>query len=408
MNKTAKCFCTLLLTGSLFLLCGCARTVAEGVSVNGVEVGGMSFAAAEAAVRRKIGETLPPLIVHSPAGDFIAEYPELSFTDDVPSLLRRAKKGQSLTAKAERTFADAEEFAERVCRANAKEGTDAQMHFSADGFEYIPETDGISCDYHKLLRDITSALGNGETEIGLSCTARPPAVTEQTLREQTQKIARFSTRFDASNAPRTHNICLAVTRISGTVLHPGESFSFNEIVGKRTEMNGFLEAVVIQDGQFVEGVGGGVCQVSTTLFNAALLSGMKIRESRAHSLRISYVAPSLDAMVSEESDLKFVNPYPFPVYLLGEAEGGEVRFEIFGTDSGTSFATESKTLYKLPPPPVKYVEGTEEKVIRAEQEGLVSESYLLSYDKEGNLLYRERIRRDSYAAIQGIIQILPE
>lgn len=408
MRKTAKCFYTLLLVGSLFLSCGCARTVVEGVTVNGAEVGGLSFAAAEAAVRRQIAQTLPPLIVHSPAGDFVAAYPELSFTDDVSSLLRRAKKGEALTAQVRRTFAEAEAFAEKVCRANAKEGTDAQMRFDADGFEYIRERDGRSCDYRALLRDISAALEEGESEVTLSVSPRPPAVTEERLREQSRPLSSFSTRFDASNAPRSHNIFLAASRIGGTVVPPGGVFSFNKTVGERTQENGFEKAAVIQDGQFVEGIGGGVCQASTTLFNAALLAGMKITESRAHSLRVSYVAPSLDAMVSEASDLKFVNPYPFPVYLLAKAEGGEVSFSLFGTPSGMRYVTESKTLLRVAPPPAKYVEGTEEKVLRAEQEGLASESYLLTYDEEGNLLSRERIRRDSYAAVQGIIQILPE
>ena len=231
---------------------------------------------------------------------------------------------------------------------------------------------------------------------------------EERLREQSRPLSSFSTRFDVSNAPRSHNIFLAASRIGGTVVPPGGVFSFNKTVGARTQENGFEKAAVIQDGQFVEGVGGGVCQASTTLFNAALLAGMKITESRAHSLRVSYVAPSLDAMVSEASDLKFVNPYPFPVYLLAKAEGGEVSFSLFGTPSGMRYVTESKTLLRVAPPPAKYVEGTEEKVLRAEQEGLASESYLLTYDEEGNLLSRERIRRDSYAAVQGIVQILPE
>lgn len=408
MRKTAKCFYTLLLAGSLFLSCGCARTVAEGVTVNGAEVGGLSFAAAEAAVRRQIAQTLPPLVVHSPAGDFVAEYPELSFTDDVSALLRRAKKGEALTAQVRRTFAEAEAFAEKICRANAKEGTDAQMRFDADGFEYFPETSGISCDYHGLLREISAALEGGEREISLSVGEYPPEVTEKSLRAQSELLSDFSTRFDASNAPRSHNIFLAASRIGGTVVPPGGVFSFNKTVGERTQENGFEKAAVIQDGQFVEGIGGGVCQASTTLFNAALLAGMKITESRAHSLRVSYVAPSLDAMVSEASDLKFINPYPFPVYLLAKAEGSEVRFSFFGTPSGVRYATESKTLLRVAPPPAKYVEGTEEKVLRAEQEGLASESYLLAYDKEGHLISRERIRRDSYAAVQGIIQILPE
>lgn len=90
---------------------------------------------------------------------------------------------------------------------------------------------------------------------------------------RTQKLSSFSTRFDASKTARVHNISLACERIAGSVLEPGEIFSFNETVGLRTRENGFLDAPVIVAGEFVSGTGGGVCQASTTLMGAALRAG---------------------------------------------------------------------------------------------------------------------------------------
>lgn len=95
-----------------------------------------------------------------------------------------------------------------------------------------------------------------------------------------------------------HNIALAAEKINGCILADGEEFSFNGRVGARTESNGFLSAPIILEGDFVEGVGGGVCQASTTVYNAALLAGMEITEQHPHSLRVGYVEPSFDAMVS--------------------------------------------------------------------------------------------------------------
>lgn len=409
MSEIIKSVCSLLLAGSVCCLSGCTHgRVPSGVTLDGIHVGGMEYAAAERAVRERIAETLPPLVVHTPLKDYTVAYPELSFHDDVKELLQSAKTGDRLSVTVERTWADMESFAETVCKENAREGKNAELVFSAEGFAYTPETKGVSCDYRRLTEDISSALKEGKREITLLQNEYNPEVTEEDLRARTLLLSSFTTYFDGDNLPRVHNIRLSSSRISEMVLESGAEFSFNGTVGLRTEENGYQIATVIQNGQFADGVGGGVCQTSTTLFNAALLAGMKITESRAHSLSISYVKPSLDAMVSEYSDLKFVNPYSFPVYLLSKVEGEGVTFEFYGKPDGKRYETESVTLMKMPPPRAIIVEGEEEKLIRAEKEGLASESYLLTYDEKGNLLSRELIRKDSYAAVQGIYQILPE
>ena len=186
---------------------------------------------------------------------------------------------------------------------------------------------------------------------------------------------------------------------------PRAEFSFNKRVGKRTAENGFKESVVIFDGEFVKGVGGGVCQLSTTLFNAALRAGLRVTESRNHSLTVSYVPPSLDAMVSEYSDLKFVNPFDTPVYLNAAVRGGSVTVECFGLPDGYRYTTESVVLYRLAPPPEETVEGEDDKVIRAEKEGVASESYLLVHDGGGKLIRRVLLRRDNYAVVRGLRQV---
>ncbi len=392
---------SLLLSGS-FVFCGgvCGR-VARSVEIEGVNIGAMTYAKAEAAVRAKIAETLPPLTVHSPNGDFPVG--GLCFCDNVSALVRSAKRGERLSAKYTRTWADMEEFLWQVCEKNAKPCEDATLSFSANGFCYTAEKKGICCDYAALLEDATNALSGGGREITLRTREYGAKITEEQLRARSAPLARFSTRYDAGNLPRSHNIALACARISGTTVKAHEEFSFNRTVGARTRENGFEVATVIQDGQFLPGVGGGVCQVSTTLFNAALRSGMTVTESRAHSLSVSYVAPSLDAMVSSCSDLKFVNPYDEPVYILAKAERGVVSFELFGLSDGRRYVTESTVLLRVPPPAPKIVEGDEDGVIRAEKEGIASESYLFVYEGE-RLVSKKRIRKDSYAAVQGILR----
>lgn len=218
-------------------------------------------------------------------------------------------------------------------------------------------------------------------------------------------IAYFSTYYKESSEGRKHNIALAASKIDGTVLYPEDEFSFNDVVGRRTEANGFKTAYIIQDGEFVEGVGGGVCQVSSTLYNCALLSGLDVTCVRAHSLAVNYVAPSFDAMVSTASDLRFVNTLSAPVTIRMSADGNYLRAEIYGVDD-IAIRRRSETVETLPFE-IEYRDDEslrvgEEKIDSYGKEGLRSEGYL-EYFKDGKLFRTVRIRRDTYMPQKRVI-----
>ncbi len=393
----------LLLAGSFFFAFG---RVNKDVTIGGVNVGGMTYAEAENAIRMQFFSDLPPVIVHTPTGD-VCFKEEFTVKDDASRLVRRAKRGQTLALSYRREWADAEKVLYELCARNAREAKNAELSFSKEGFRYMCEVLGVACDYEGLLSDFAGALQSGG-EVTLKTREFSPAVTEEMLKERTQELSSFRTYFDASNSPRKHNIALAAARIAGSVLGPNEVFSFNTVVGKRTEANGFRTAAVILDGEFVPGVGGGVCQASTTLYGAALRAGMQTVESRAHSLSVGYVPPSEDAMVSETSDLKFRNPYPYPVYILAEMGQGSVAFRFFGKPDGKRYEVESRVLERIPPEPPEEEEGEEDCILRAAKEGIKSESYLAVYAKDGALLSRTRIRKDSYASVRGKVQVKRE
>ena len=410
MNKRKKVLFSLLFSGSFFLsccaLCGFSLTkVKKGVVANGIAVGGMRLSDAVDLVREETAKRLPPLTVTSPAGSVTVKYPELSFTDDAESVLKKAKEGESVSVSVRRQWADAETCIQALCDQNAKKAVDAEVEFSPSGFTYRREKTGLVSDYNATLELVSAALEGDVEEVALVMREYGPELTEEILRERTKKLSSFTTRFDKSNSDRVHNIRLAARKLAGAVIEPHGEFSFNARVGKRTEENGFKESVIIMDGEFVKGVGGGVCQLSTTLFNAALTAGLEIKESRNHSLSVSYVSPSLDAMVSSYSDLKIVNPHSTPVYLNAYLGEGSVSVECFGLSDGYRYRTESVVLYRLAPPPESVVEGEEDRVLRAAKEGIASESYLLKYDKSGKLISRRLLRRDNYAVVQGIRQV---
>lgn len=217
-----------------------------------------------------------------------------------------------------------------------------------------------------------------------------------------EKISSYTTYFNAEDRGRCENIAIAASLIDGVTIQPYGEFSFNKTVGRRTEEAGFQQAKIIVQGEYVLGVGGGVCQVSTTLYNAALKSGLNVIEYHPHSLRVGYVAPSRDAMVSTECDLQLYNPHSFPVYLATDVFENGLRVSFYGKNEGYRYEIISKTLEEIPPPIPIVKEGDKEGVLRNAQNGVKSEAYLERY-KGNTLLFRKRIRTDEYRPIQGII-----
>ncbi len=144
-----------------------------------------------------------------------------------------------------------------------------------------------------------------------------------------EEVARYVTRYGSSSDGRKHNVALAATALDGTYLPSGGSLSFNAVVGKRTAERGYREAPVIENGKYVSGIGGGVCQVSTALFNAALLAGLDVEKSVNHSYPASYVAPGLDAAVSEYADLVIVNTTDYPAIICMTADGQNLTTTIY-------------------------------------------------------------------------------
>jgi vancomycin resistance protein YoaR len=151
---------------------------------------------------------------------------------------------------------------------------------------------------------------------------------------RTRLIGHYATYFNSRNKERSHNIALAAEAIDNHVVFPGETFSFNRIVGNRTKKKGYLPAPIIVRGELSEGIGGGICQVSSTLFNAVDRSGLKILERYSHSKRVPYVPPGRDATVSWYGpDFTFINKYNQPILIRAKVTGGMMAVMIFSSDA---------------------------------------------------------------------------
>ncbi len=273
----------------------------------------------------------------------------------------------------------------------------------------------------RLYMDIYFALMNSPSvRIKVPVEHPTPNITVSDNIELTNLRARYSTDFSSSAADRKHNISLALSKLNGYVLGGGETLSFNKIVGRRTAKNGFKEAKIIKGGKYVPGLGGGVCQASTTLYNAALLSDLQITAVNRHSLKSSYELPSFDAMVnSGSSDLKIFNQGDRPVFIKAYDDGARAYVEIYGTKlpykikrkSEVTFTGDTPGYDEMVDNKLEHFEADTEpgtrKIISYSHPEVRSNGYLLYYDMYGRLLETKLIRKDVYNSVKGVIAIAP-
>lgn len=224
--------------------------------------------------------------------------------------------------------------------------------------------------------------------------------------------AEFSTDYSKSSDERKHNIALATKTLDKTFIDVGGEFSFNRAVGARTEKRGYKSAKIIVKGEFVDGVGGGVCQVSTTVYNAAIRAGLEITEVHGHSLAVSYVKPSCDAMVNSGSaDLRFINRTHNPVIIRTYADGKTLKVKIYGEPMSEEYELKSVIKREILPEYTVYSDDDgeypdlftgERKVINGGKKGYESEGYLVKR-VNGKTVSSVRVRRDTYLSVNGLI-----
>ncbi len=276
-------------------------------------------------------------------------------------------------------------------------------------FTISNEKIGLEIDKVKLLSEIDTALNSGKKTVTAKLNKVYPNITKEELESKTIYRAGFTTSYFNSTAERKHNIKLATKKINGVVLENGEEFSFNKTVGARTEENGFMSAKIIFNGDFIDGVGGGVCQVSTTLYNACLLSGLRVTEQHPHSLSVSYIEPSFDAMVNSiTSDLKFINTTGDKIYIVAKASDSKITVSFYGLKQRESFKRVSVTTSVTKFDEYIYeeddtLEDGSQIVVRSPKGAIKSEGYLIKYI-DGKRVSNVKIRKDSYGSVKGIIK----
>ena len=227
----------------------------------------------------------------------------------------------------------AESYFLSYAKAMGQVGTNATVTLEGNTVVHQPAKVGRKLDVTATMKRLQEQLQEGKVktlELVINESAQP-TITDKDLVSITSILGSFTTYFDGSNTSRAHNIHLASQKIHQTLIPAGGIFSFNQVVGERTPEAGYDDAPVFMGGRLVPGIGGGICQVSSTLFNTALLSGMDIVERDTHFAPVSYIPVGLDATVAwGYIDFQFKNPYSHPIYVIAEEGAGYVSITILG------------------------------------------------------------------------------
>lgn len=286
-------------------------------------------------------------------------------------------------------------------------------YYESEPFKIYAEVEGVDFAISKEEAKKLVNEKKDEYRIPLTITPASKTIKDIGLEAFPYLISEFSTKYDASNINRSKNLAIASGKIDGTVLMPGEEFSFNQIVGKRTIEEGYRDAKIYQNGQVVDGLAGGICQISSTLYNAAVKANLEITERRNHSFTTSYIRAGQDAtVVYGVSDLKFKNTRTYPIKISSSVNSGIADFKINGIkeeveyDISLSPVTTGTIPYGTQTIPDPTLAPGQQVVVQRGASGLRVTTYK-DTKLDGKLVSREVFTTDTYSPMQNIIRVGP-
>lgn len=283
-------------------------------------------------------------------------------------------------------------------------------------FTISESVNGKRVDKVALYNDINNQfLTSNNINVDLQFVEEIPAITKEYNENLTQKIASFTTNVSDSTGGRKHNVKLALEQFNGFVLEPNQQVSFNEIIGPHTLENGYQTATIIYNGEFTDGIGGGICQASSTLYNALLLGGVEINEVHKHSLPVRYVPLGLDAMVAEyTADLKFTNTSEYPIYIHTYYDSNSVGVDLYSHELNCKYKTRSETVSTISSAGDKVVPDIDGKYsnkvlfkgeyfrISYPKDGYEAKAYLQKFIN-GEMVEEKEIRHEVYQPQRGLV-----
>lgn len=277
-----------------------------------------------------------------------------------------------------------DEFVSTIKTENDKDKKELNVVKDDNGeYKYIDGVEGFNIDESKLKSEILRVIGDnisGEKVLNFEGDVIALEYKKEDLALIDTKLSSYTTVYSTGSG-RSRNVELGAQR-SNAVVFPGESFSLNEVLLERTKQNGYKEAPEYRNGQVVQGVGGGICQVSTTMYGAMLRAGLLPTERHPHSMTVNYAPIGLDsAIAGNVLDLKFENTLTYPVYINAYTSGGKLTIE---------FWSNSKALNGITYEPKSYPKSS-----------LRADAYLYGYDTSGNQVYKKYLGQSTYRPKQS-------
>ncbi len=387
----------------------------QGVYVGEISVAGMSVTEALEVVKDNTAFLDQKLQLIWPNGSYSLEVaklkPGIDFQRLKAELIKTLPKGNFFERRAYKkqllidelhlnlpVYTDEEEFNNLVSVLDQKISRQPEdAAFVVDVLDRIlisKEKNGLKVDYPRLLNDLPQKLYLGATEYKVPIKTIEPSFKDEELATWGIKevLVEFYTRFDNKNVNRVENLKLAAKALDGIILKPGEEFSFNAWVGPRIRELGYKDAPTLIDGELTEDVGGGVCQVSSTLYNVALLSGFEIIERTHHSAPVSYVSPGRDAAVAfDYLDLRFRNTHVSHVLITTRVLGDRLWCKLFGTPQPERIFISTENIKEIP------FETQKGAYTREGKTGLSVDTYVVKDNK------KELISKDYYKPKAAVI-----
>ena len=426
----------------LCLFCAAATagepTVSNGIFVQGIDCGGMTREEVTRAINKKVKKlkrtavnlkigdqtltcTLKDLGLRWSNKEILEEILNLGATGNIVQRYKDQKdlehKNREFSLKFKLKSSTVNEFAKGLSAYDC-EPVNARI-FTRDDLTPGVEggTNGIAVDTEEaaalLRRTVKKWDGSSEISLEIPVVSTTPEVTYEELARLSDVLGTATTDYSASSAARAANVENGCRKISGTLLYPGETFSVTAAVTPFTAENGYQQAPSYEENRVVDSYGGGICQVSTTLYNAVLKSELEVVSRSNHTMVVAYVPLSKDAAIAEGvMDMAFINTKDEPIYIIGYTYGGTITFTIYGHETRPANRTldfESRTIQTIEPTGSKLVADPTQNVgyllqTQSQHTGYVAELWKNIYI-DGVLSESVQINSSTYTAVGTVYSV---
>ena len=412
--------------------------ILEQTYIGNLDVGGMTQKEAEKKLKKRLSEAKKTELKLKADGkeSAVVTGKELGISSDAKKLAKKAyeygrtgslfQRFKAIRRSKKKKLEIAEEFtfsekkAKKVLVKKTKELFDSPVNASIkhenDKITIVKGKSGTTLDAKKTLSKIEKYLNqkwdgkNGS--ITVSSKKSKPEIQESDLKEVKDLLGTYQTYYGDATSGSATNIEAGATHVNGSIVMPGEEFSANEVMEPYTEEEGYTSSGSYENGMLVQTMGGGICQVSSTLYNALLFAEVEITERMPHSMLVDYVEPSMDAAIADDvKDLKFVNNYDVPIYIEAKTENGYLTFNIYGKETRSAdreLEFISETLDTEEPEGLRFVAtedsaGTYE-VVSGSRTGASAQLWKV-VKENGKEISREVINTSNYASAKTTIGV---